>query len=204
MTINRAVIRRQLAALLTERLNAIVERIYEYQASDFKGASPVVIVTNSGTERGNQAVAVESTIYLEVHTFVLYALPPVRAVADVTSTTILLGDTSMFSIGQVVTLEDDVHDEQATIVNMDASSIEVDFLAYTYTTPNVFVWTEAQSEDQIDDIEYQIADEVRLANEADIWLSIAIGDRSNVDVVEIGGEAYRHETISVNALVEDF
>lgn len=202
MTTNRADVRKQFAERLSVRLTYAT--VYDYQVSDFNGASPVVIVTNAGTLRSDQVSSVESTMTLEVHTFVLYSVPPVQS-TGVVGTIISLVDTSMFIVGQTVIVEDVYNSESATIVFIDPNvSITVDSLDNSYTLPKVYVWTESQSEDLIDELEHDITDEVRISNDDDIWLSIATQEVSVIDVVEIGGDPFRHETIMVAAKVEDF
>jgi hypothetical protein len=177
--------------------------VFPYQAGDLKGMSPVVIVTGAGSDRANQLTSTESGIKLEVHTFVLYALRPVLSSGTVAAgnhAIIYLSDTSMFSL-----LQDDNNYEIGTIEAIDPDvAITIGTLASSYVDPKVSVWTERQSEDMLDLIESSISDEVRLANDADIWSSIENDGESVVDVVDFGGEAYRHETIPVRVMVVDF
>jgi hypothetical protein len=209
MTVNRDTYRRELAALLRTRLDGLVQAVYDYQAGDFKGASPVVIVTNAGTERGNPLVANESAFLLEVHTFVLYALQPINLTEDIDSGTevlLLFDDTSIFTVGQELLLEGTDESEKVTVtVVTEDESITLEEVLNNYTTVKLHVWTEEQSENLIDELEYQISDEIRLANDKNnMGLSIVPESQSLVDVVEIGGDAYRHETIPVRVTVIDY
>jgi len=207
MTVDRGTVRKELAALLDNRLTSIVERVFPYQVGDLKGISPAVIVTGAGSNRATALVSLESTIMLEVHTFVLYSLRPVQSNGAVTAGTdaiIPLSDTSIFSVDMKVYLEDDNNDEISTVTAVTANtSIKAD-LVNSYVNPRVFVWTEEQSEDLLDTIEHDITDEVRLANDDGTWLAIANNGESVVDVVDLGGDAYRHETIPVLVTVVDF
>lgn len=78
-SVNRETIRDALAALLDTALVTTLQStkiVYNYLVSDFKGRSPVVVVTSAGGERRKiaQPLVGHTQALLEVHTFVLYAL----------------------------------------------------------------------------------------------------------------------------------
>ncbi len=208
--IDRSVIRKQFAGLLSDALvgtNKPVTVVYDYQVGDFRGKSPVIIVTGSGSERAKPYAQSESVIYLDVHTFVLYALKPLNLDVDVeadTEVVIELSDTSMFEVGSVVVLEDDAHNETATVTTIDPDEfITLDEVEVSFTSPYLHYWTESQSEDMIDLLEKMISDVIGEANGADYWLACEQSDRSDIDVVEVGGDAYRHEWIAVKFTISD-
>ena len=75
--INRETVREQFASLLSSALVGVgkpAEVVYSYQVGDFKGKSPVVVVTSAGSDRGSPLVKSETVFFLEVYAFVLYAL----------------------------------------------------------------------------------------------------------------------------------
>lgn len=210
--LNRSVLRKQFADLLREALvgtDKPVAAVYEYQRGDFRGRSPVVIVTGSSSERSNPVTTDDGAMYLDVHTFVEYARAPLTLAVDIEpdqDVVIEFTDTSMFQVGTVVTLEDDLGDEEATVSEVvDETHIVLDEVVGTYATPFLHYWTESQSEDLIDLLEKMIGDVIVDANTvAGTWLSCAQSDRSEIDVVEIGGDPYRHEMITVRFVIQDF
>ena len=78
-SVNRETLRDALAVLLNTALVTTllsVHTVYNHLVSDFKGRSPVVVVTSAGGERSKiaQVLVGHSKVLLDVHTFVLYAL----------------------------------------------------------------------------------------------------------------------------------
>jgi hypothetical protein len=78
MTTNsRKKIRKSFAAMLEAALvgdGKLVQKVYDYQAYDFEGLSPVVVVSSSGTQR--EPITPRCTrpsFWLNVFVFVLYA-----------------------------------------------------------------------------------------------------------------------------------
>jgi len=204
MSTDRATVRKQFAKLLQDNLVGTglpMQAVYDYQVGDFEGKSPVLVVTGSGTKRGSTVVYEPSIFYLDVHSFVLYSAEPVTATNDPAAgsdVVINLVDTPIFAVGNVVTIEDDSYRETAEVTaSVSGVSITVGTLAHSYTKPKVYIWTESQSEDLIDLTEKIVHDTAVQANEEDVWLEVEEGDRSIVDVVEVGGSPYRHETIEV-------
>jgi len=204
--ISRMTVRKQLANRLATNMSSVVEKVFDYQAGDLKGMSPVLIVTGGGTDRAQNSD--NSDIDLEVHAFVLYALPPVISTgvaAAGTDVVLTVEDTSMFEVGMQVQLEDDNHIENVLVTAVVPDvSITLDAVTYTYVQPQVYVWTEEQSEDRIDLIEVTVSEQIRLANDDDTWLEIKRKDKSEPDAVEIAGVPYRHEVIPVVVTVTDF
>jgi hypothetical protein len=58
-------------------------------------------------------------------------------------------------------------------------------------------WNEDDAEDRLDDIEQKIADLIEANQTTDNWQAISYAERSACDSVEIGGDEYRRETITV-------
>lgn len=210
MTTNRSVVRKQFAALLEQDLVGVgkpVKAVYSYQVGNFRGESPVVVVSSLGTGRGTPTVSSASEFHLEVHTFVLYVAKPVVASNSIlagTQAILLLSDTSVFDVGDTVTLEDDLYLDITVVTDVDPDvSITTGPVAYPFVTPRVYIWNEWQSEDLLDELENMIASIIKTANEEDVWLSIENEDASEADVVEIGGDAFRHELIPVKVTAWD-
>jgi hypothetical protein len=209
---NRSVVRKEYAALLSSFLVGTgkpVKVVYPYQVGDFKGESPVIVVTSVGTGRASPIVAGTTTFYLETHVFILYAAKPVIAGNEPDAgidVVIELVDTSIYAIGNTVAIEDETNLDIAVITDIDPDiSITVDLLAHSFANPRVYIWTESQSEDLLDYLEKAIADIIVEANTtSDVWVEIENDDRSEIDVVEIGGDAYRHEIIPVRIDIQDF
>jgi hypothetical protein len=207
MTESRATYRKAFADLLRTQLNTDVQAVFSYQVGDFKGKSPVIVVTGSGTQRPNPTTFGSDEFFLEVHTFVLYALEPLQLTQDVlTGTDVLVSftDTSMFLVDQVVLLEGPNGSEQVVISAIDDDvSITLSEVVDNYVAPKLYVWTEEMSEDAIDYLEQQVSDTVRASNNEDLGLSVRPNGQSEVDVVEIGGDGYRHEMIPVVVTVPE-
>jgi hypothetical protein len=76
-SINRETVRDAFVALMTTELvgdGKPVQALYGYQAGDFQGQSPVVIVASAGSEREKFSLkAQRSLLYLNIFTFVLYS-----------------------------------------------------------------------------------------------------------------------------------
>jgi hypothetical protein len=76
MTINRKDARSALSEYLKTNLTK-TQSVYGYQVADFNGASPVVYVTSSGSDRKKiTGMGVASTFQLNIHIFVLYPTKP--------------------------------------------------------------------------------------------------------------------------------
>lgn len=72
MTINRKDARYALAGYLGEKLTA-AQAVHAYQVADFQGASPVVYITSSGSDRQRlTGRGLTSSFTFNVHLFVLY------------------------------------------------------------------------------------------------------------------------------------
>ncbi len=79
--VNRSVGRKALASLLSAALTGAgkpAQAVYAYKVGDFKGQSPVVIVTSAGSQREKIMLSTTTrrvSVFLDVFTFVLYADP---------------------------------------------------------------------------------------------------------------------------------
>jgi hypothetical protein len=205
MTVNRADIRKQFATFLRTYLVGVdkpADALYEYQVGDFRGRKIVTIVTGAGTDRRNPSSDDNnSTFYLEVHNFVLYAIKPEPVLEDLEAgddVVLSLRNTALFSIGDTVTVEDGTYTNVAIVTDLETNtSITLDTLANDFTGPTVSIWTELQSEDMIDLMEQLTYDAVVDANDEDKWLWVSTDGRSEPDLVDIGGNPYRHEIIPV-------
>jgi hypothetical protein len=204
---NRKTVRRALAALLEAQLvgsGKPAQKLYRYKKSDFKGQSPVIVVTSAPVTRSKQAqvTRIASMMELEIHTFVLYADEPVTATNNPTagnSKAINLSNTALFAVGMEVGIEDVSHDEIATISAITPNvSITVATLAYSYTTPNIYWINEELSEDQMDLLEKEISDTL-MDNEINgtLWADIEFNGPTELDPVAIGGKEYNHEVIKI-------
>jgi len=199
---NRKTIREEFASLLETALvgsGLPAQAVYPYRVSDFKGRYSVVAVTSGKANRGKQAqvTRVSSRVNLEVHTFVLYSAPPVKSTGNATAGTnvvINISDTSNFIVGDVVTIEDESHTERATInAIVEDVSIRVATLTYSYTTPNVFWWTERDAEDREDLLEKMITDVAMDNDTNDTWAQLSFDGDTQPDPLVIGGQDYLHE-----------
>ena len=73
--ISRQIVREAVASLIRSKAT-IAQAVYEYMPSDFGGASPVVTVTGSSSERPRMTLRGAKTIFhLVAETWVLYADP---------------------------------------------------------------------------------------------------------------------------------
>lgn len=201
---NRKIIREAFATLLESALvgsGKPAQKVYNYRASDFKGKYSVVCVTSEKANRGKQAqvTRVFSQVGLEVHTFILYSAASVQATNNPTSGSgkvIEMEETTDFEVGDVVTVEDAGHTERATITAISAGiSITVNSLTYSYTTPNVFWWTERDAEDRMDLLEKYISDVVMDNDTNETWAQLSFAGDTQSDPVVIGGKEYLHEII---------
>lgn len=79
MSANRKIVRQALAALLTTNLTGSgnpLQQLYRYQVGDFRGQSPVGVLTSAGTKRERMTfMGSKATFYFDLHLFVLYADP---------------------------------------------------------------------------------------------------------------------------------
>lgn len=204
---DRKLIRRAFASLLEAALVGAgkpAQRVYRYRPADFGGKYSVVAVTSGTTTRSKQAqvTATENKIRLAVHTFVLYADNAILATnnpAAGSSKTINLPQTDLFSVSDIVTIEDALHRETATVTAVTPTSIVVDSLDYTYSTPRVTWWSEEDAEDRMDWLEKSVADvvmdnDVLEVADVGIW-EVAFDGSSEIDFPVIGGIEYQHETI---------
>lgn len=71
------------------------------------------------------------------------------------------------------------------------------FVLYTQGT----IWTEADAEDAIDDIEQAIAGMVDSNTSGTIWDYLSFVGDTQMDSVVIGGEEYKHEAIPVQVRI---
>lgn len=204
---NRKDIREAFAALLETALVGTglpAQKVYPYRVSDFKGRYSVVAVTSGKANRSKQAqvTRVSSGVNLEAHTFVLYSAPSVEATnnpAAGNNVTINVPSTTDFEVGDVVTLEDASHTERATVNLVTANvSIRVATLAYSYTAPEVFWWTERDSEDRMDLLEKKISDVIMDNDTNDTWAQLSFDGDTQQDPVVIGGRDYLHEIFPLN------
>lgn len=75
--INRSVARKAFAELLEAEATS-AQAVYDHQADDFAGQSPVICVTSAASERTRLTLADtrgQATFAVDVHTFVLYRDP---------------------------------------------------------------------------------------------------------------------------------
>lgn len=133
---NRKTVRATLFGLLSSGLTLVSPTaIYSYLIGDFKGQSPVVVVSSRGSERVRFTHGGRIPKHaLKVYIFVAYA-------------------------------------------SEDGS------------------WTEAQSEDSLDDVEAEIASIVDANAKSTAWEALSQAGESVTDSVMIGGVEYRRETI---------
>lgn len=79
MSANRKVVRQALAALLNTNLVGSgnpLQQLYRYQIGDFRGQSPVGVLTSAGTKRERMTfMGSKATFFFDLHLFVLYADP---------------------------------------------------------------------------------------------------------------------------------
>lgn len=69
---NRKAVRAAIAALLTAGVPA-AQQIYDHQADDFDGQSPVICITSASSLRERLTMSgSRATLVVDVHTFVLY------------------------------------------------------------------------------------------------------------------------------------
>ncbi len=204
---NRTTIREAFAALLETALvgsGLPAQKVYSYRVADFKGRYACVAVTSGKSTRSKQAqvTRITSGINLEAHTFVLYSAPPTLATNNLTAgddVVIRVPSTSDFFVGDVVTIEDSSHTERATINAIVSNvSIRVDTLAYSYTTPNVFWWTERDAEDRLDLLEKMISDVAMDNDTNETWEQVSFDGDTTLDPVILGGREYLHEIIPFN------
>jgi len=207
---DRSVMRKKFAGLLEDALvgsGKPVKVVYDYQVGDFRGESPVIVVTSTGTARGSSTVTGVTEFFLEVHTFILYAAKPMITVDSPDAgvdVTIALEDTSIYQVGNTVVIEDGTNSDIAIITDIDPNvSVTIDVLVHSFVTPKIYIWTESQSEDLLDLLEKGISDVIKDSSEEDLFFYVMNTDRSEIDVVEIGGDAYRHETVPVTVAVMD-
>lgn len=204
---NRKLVRQGFASLLEAALVGTgkpAQRVYRYRPADFGGKYSVVAVTSAPTTRSKlaQVTATANKIRLAVHTFVLYADKAIFATNNPvagSSKTINLPATEIFSVSDVVTIEDGSHRETATVTAVTSVSIVVDSLDYSYTTPRVTWWSEEDAEDRMDWLEKAVADvvmdnDVIEVAEVGTW-EVSFDGNSDIDFPVIGGLEYQHETI---------
>lgn len=205
---NRKLVRQAFAALLEAALvgsGKPAQRVYRYRPADFLGKYSVVTVTSAPTTRAKQAQMTRTVnkVRLHVDLFALYADPAVIATNNPTagsSKTINLPKTDIFSVADVVTIEDGNNREKATITAITPGvSIVVNALVSGYTTPRVTWWTEEDSQDRIDWLEKAVTDVV-MDNEAiDVaevgTCVVSVDGDTDIDYLIIGGLEYQHETV---------
>ena len=76
MTITSRQVAREAIASLIRARSTLAQVVYEYMPGNFAGASPVVTITGSGSERPRMTLrGVKTQFHLMVETFVLYADP---------------------------------------------------------------------------------------------------------------------------------
>lgn len=204
---DRKIVRQALATLLQAALIGTgkpAQALYRYKPADFKGQSPVIVVTSASSERTKQAqvTRVASKVGMEIHTFVLYAEDPEPAInnpAAGANVVIQMANTSKFAVGMVVTVIDDTHSEQATItVVTPNTSITAAALVNSYTAPRVYAWTEENAEDRLDLLEKTISDVLEDNIITDTWSDLSFDGPSKMDPVAVGGKDYLHEIIPIS------
>lgn len=135
--ISRKVVREELAGLLEAGVPA-AELVIDYQASEFDGKSPVLMITSAGTVRDMMTFdGLKAKFYFGVHVFVLHADP---------------------NSG----------------------------------------WTEAQAEDLIDQVEYEISLVFEANQRSQYWEAIVWEDTSVIDKITVSGEPFLYEVIPVS------
>ncbi len=204
---SRTAVREALASLLDVALVGAgkpAQRVYAFRVGDFGGRSPVVVVASRPTNRSKQAqiTRAASTVKLDVHTFVLYSDASILAnnsPAAGAGKVIEVPDTSIFTIGDTVTISDEVNAEAATITAISADvSITVGLLAHSYSLPKVYTWTERNAEDRLDLLEKMISDVVMDNGTTALWDLLSFDGELTHDPLVIGGKEYLHEIFHIN------
>ena len=83
--VNRQTIREEFGSLLNAKLVVAEESaqvLYTYQVADFEAASPVVVISSSGSLRSKLALnsISNSLVYLDIHLFVAYTMTDAEGV----------------------------------------------------------------------------------------------------------------------------
>lgn len=141
MPANRSESRKALASFLQSEVTAATA-VYDHQADDFDGQSPVICVTSRASDRKRLTLGDtrgQATFGFDLHVFVLY------------------------------------RDPQAPTV-----------------------WTPAQAEDALDQLEQQVWSAILAHPRTAAWRAIAYAEPSEArDIVPLGGVVYLHEVIPV-------
>lgn len=134
--ISRETVRKELAGLF-ESLTPAAQAVYDYQAAEFEGKSPVVMITSAGTTRMNLTTqGMKARIFFGVHIFVLHADP-------------------------------------------DSG------------------WTEADAEDALDQVEYEVSLILEAHQRTSYWESIEWEGSSIIDKITVSGDPYLYEVIPI-------
>lgn len=134
--IKRSEVRKELARLLEAGVPA-ADWLIDYQASNFEGRSPVVMVTSAGTVRPQFTMTgLYAKMFFGIHIFVLHADP-------------------------------------------DSG------------------YTEADAEDTIDQVEFEIASVLAANQSGTYWQGISWEESSIVDKITVSGTSYLYEVLPV-------
>lgn len=134
--ISRETVRKEIAGLF-EALVPAAEVVYDYQAAEFNGKSPVVMITSAGTSRMNfTAEGMKARVFFGVHLFVLHADP-------------------------------------------DSG------------------WTEADAEDKLDQVEYEVSLILESNQRNQYWEAIEWEGSSIIDKITVSGDPYLYEVIPI-------
>jgi hypothetical protein len=204
---NRQDIREAFGVLLIAAIEGSgkpAQKVFDFPVGDFGGRYSVVTLDSQPSTRGKQAqvTRVASNVKLDVHTFVLYAHPPVRATNNVIADddqVIEVEDTSLFTVGEDVCVTDGTNYDLAKVTVIDTNvSITVESLDHAFTTPDVYWWNEKLAANRKDWLEKEISDVVMDNDTTTLWDQLSFDGTPTDDPVNIGGKPYLHEIIHLN------